>query len=121
MGDFNFNLDNEIPYKLKESYLPVRLMTSSIRDMGEVVIVGCNPERTEKLVGSFSSTYFDFTENENTEYFVFPASSNLYPLLRNKISSMDAWCPDVNYHTIIGFIFGKQHIIHIDDIWYKGL
>lgn len=118
MADFNFNLDNEISFDIKENYLPVRLMTSTMGFMGEVAIAGCNPERINNL-GSLSSSSFDISENSDTEYFVFPASSNLYSLLKNKVLSMDAWKPNINtYHTVTGSILGKQCIIHVDKVWY---
>ena len=113
--DFNFNIDNTIPFDLAVSYLPVRAMTSN--NMGKlenVAIVGCNPV---KIIG-LGQTY-DIIENENTEYFVIPQQSNLYEELKRCVLSMESWQPDSNaYKTIKGYIHGELKIVHIDKQWY---
>ncbi|MDO4993848.1 MAG: hypothetical protein Q4E32_02460 [Bacteroidales bacterium] len=109
MSDYNFNLDNIIPYDIKAKYLPVRAMTANLSSWGNVAVIGCNPVKT-RSIGDF----FDIVENNTTEYFVFPQHYTLYNILVNRVLSMETWMPNQSsYYTIRGLVFGKQRYVHI--------
>lgn len=113
--DFYFDLDNFIPFSIKEKYLPVRAMTSeNMGILGDVAIVGCNPIKYTDLTGSVRMSSFEIIENESTEYFVFSQRSSLYDELVRKVLAMEAWIPnEYDYRTIKGWIYGEQKVVHI--------
>ena len=112
--DFNFNLDHIIPYDIKEKYLPVRAMTAdNMGQLGDVAIIGCNPVKYDKAL----SESYSISENDETEYFVFPKWSPLYNELVDCLQTMKSWNPDtIDYHTIHGWIFGELKIVHISTL-----
>lgn len=118
MEDFNFNPFLTIPYEIKNKYLPVRAMTTELGFMGEVAIVGCNPQITKQTNG-YSQSSFGIVEDETTEYFLFPRNCPLYDELEKKIFSFEYWIPNKeNYRTTKGWILGPDRIIHIDNQFF---
>ena len=120
MSAFNFILDNIIDYDIKEKYLPVRAMTAeNMGILGDVAIVGCNPIIYHNL-GNITTSSFEISENDKTEYFVFSKYNPLYDDLVSRVLSMNSWDPNVfAYKTINGWIHGSLRIVHIDKNIYR--
>lgn len=116
-ADFVFNLQDFITAYIQERYLPVRAMTAdNMQILGNVAIVGCNPPH------DYDNGQFDIIENEKTEYFVFPQHSPLYDTLVKKVKSMELWEPaENNYKTTMGWIHGKNRIVHINKNMLKNM
>lgn len=119
LSDFNFNLDNTFDYEVKEKYLPIRAMTAdNMGVLGDVAIVACNPISYNNI-GHFSTSYFELSENEYTEYFVFSKNSPLYNDLIRRLHETESWSPQsLSYHTIKGWVLGNLRIVHIDKRLY---